>query len=57
MITRRNMLHLSGGVLGSLTLPACSDKSLTLKDSGFPGIDQQTPGSPFGLGFFHFGFL
>ncbi len=57
MITRRNMLHLSGGLLGSLTLPACSAKSLPLKDSGFPGIDQQTPGSPFGLGFFHFGFL
>ncbi len=56
-MTRRNMLHLSGGLLGSLTLPACSAKSQPLKNSGFPRIDQQTPGSPFGLGFFHFGFL
>ena len=55
-MTPRNMLHLSGGLLGSLTLPACSAKSLPLKDSGFPGIDQQTPGSPFGLGFFTLAF-
>ena len=57
MITRRNMLHLSEGLVGSLTLPACSAKSLPLKDSGFSGIDQQTLVSPFALGFFHFGFL
>ena len=39
-----------------MTLPACSAKSLPLKDSGFPRIDQQTPGSPFGLGFFTLAF-
>ena len=44
MITRRQMLKLSGGVAVTLILPACSANSLPLTASGIPKLTKQPPG-------------
>ncbi len=49
MITRHQMLKLSGGAAGTLILPACSANSLPLTASGIRELTQQPPGSPLGL--------
>ena len=48
-MNRRKFLKLSAGSAGSLILPSCSAKSLSIPSSDLPDLNKQTLGSYFGL--------
>jgi hypothetical protein len=48
-MNRRKFLKLSAGSAGSLILPSCSAKSLSIPSSDLPDLNKQPLGSHFGL--------